>query len=98
VVRLIPGFDPYLLGWRERDLAVPASHRSEVFPGGGMLRPTLLVDGLAQGTWSAARRPGRLTITVRAFGTLGPALRRSLADEAADLGRFHGAAVDVTLV
>jgi hypothetical protein len=88
VVRLIPGFDPYLLGWRSRDLAVPRNAQRQVFPGGGMLRSTVLVDGLAAGTWAVRRGRGRLAVKVQPFSRLGPVVRGSLAVEAADVGRF----------
>jgi hypothetical protein len=51
--RLLPPFDPYLLGWKDRSFAVPEPLVKRVYPGGGMLRATATVDGLAVGTWSA---------------------------------------------
>ena len=47
--RLLGPFDPYLLGWKDRAFAVPARHAKRVHPGGGMLRATATVDGLAVG-------------------------------------------------
>ncbi|MER6948666.1 winged helix DNA-binding domain-containing protein [Nonomuraea sp. NPDC000554] len=83
VVRLAPAFDEYLLGWRSRDPIVPAGHARAVFPGGGILRPVLLVDGQVAGVW--ARRGGDVTVTP--FGDLPPGL---LDDELADVRRFLG--------
>lgn len=51
-VRLLPAYDGYLLGYRDRALSVPAPYERRVWPGGGVLRPTALVDGLAVGTWT----------------------------------------------
>jgi uncharacterized protein YcaQ len=51
--RLLPAFDPYLLGWKDRSFAVPKQHAKRVHPGGGILRATATVDGLAVGTWTA---------------------------------------------
>ena len=51
--RLLPAFDPYLLGWKDRSFAVPAELKRRVFPGGGMLRAVTLQDGLVTGTWTA---------------------------------------------
>lgn len=50
--RLLPAFDPYLLGWKDRSFAVPPALLKRVYPGGGMLRATATVDGVAVGTWS----------------------------------------------
>ncbi|MFE3449546.1 winged helix DNA-binding domain-containing protein [Nonomuraea sp. NPDC059194] len=51
-VRLAPAFDEYLLGWADRDLILDPRHRRAVFPGGGILRPVMLADGVIEGTWS----------------------------------------------
>jgi hypothetical protein len=51
VVRLLPAFDTYLLGYRSRDLAVPAEHVARVWPGGGIIRPAVAENGLVVGTW-----------------------------------------------
>ena len=55
--RLLPAFDPYLLGWKDRSFAVPASLTRSVHPGGGMLRAVTTDDGLVTGTWSLADPP-----------------------------------------
>ncbi len=58
-VRLLPSYDTYMLGYRRRDLAVAAPHASRVHPGGGQIKPTLVVDGRAVGVWQGTRRRGR---------------------------------------
>ncbi|WP_101784757.1 winged helix DNA-binding domain-containing protein [Nonomuraea indica] len=81
LVRLLPAFDEYLLGWRSRDPVVPAGHARTVFPGGGILRPVVLVDGMVAGVW--ARRGA--DVTVSPFGEIaaGP-----LAAEVEDVRSF----------
>jgi hypothetical protein len=49
--RLLPAFDPYLLGWNDRSFAVPPELAKAVHPGGGMVRATATVDGIAVGDW-----------------------------------------------
>jgi len=88
--RLLPAFDPYLLGWKDRRFAVPAAHAKRVYPGGGMLRAVATADGRAVGTWSARRRDGRLAVAVEPFGRIPAAVRAALAAEAADVARFEG--------
>jgi len=88
--RLLPAFDPYLLGWKDRGFAVPARHARRVHPGGGMLRAVATADGRAVGTWSARRRDGRLAVEVEAFGRIPAAVRTALDAEAADVARFEG--------
>jgi hypothetical protein len=58
--RLLPAFDPYLLGWRDRAFAVAPAFAKRVYPGGGMVRAVAAIDGLAAGTWTAPR--GRIAV------------------------------------
>lgn len=93
-VRLVPGYDPYLLGYRGREFAVAPEHARRVHPGGGLLRPTLLVAGRALGTWRSARRD-HLEVTVEPFDALPPEVEPEIVTEAADVARFLGAAADL---
>ena len=51
LVRLLPSFDEWLLGWRSREFTLPPEHAAEVFPGGGWLHPVVVHDGRVAGTW-----------------------------------------------
>ena len=82
--RLLAAFDPYLLGWKDRGFAVPARYTKRVHPGGGMLRATAMVDGLAVGTWSAPRGHVRL----EPFGRLPADARAALEADADDVEQF----------
>jgi hypothetical protein len=86
--RLLPAFDPYMLGWKDRSFAVPAEHARRVHPGGGIVRATATIDGVAVGTWSARRRGDRVKVEVEPFAALGPGATRALRAEAADVERF----------
>ena len=81
-VRLLPAFDGILLGHRDRALIVRPEHARDVLPGGGILRPTVLVDGLVEGVW----RLERGTPAVAPFDPPGP----DVAAEVADVERFRG--------
>jgi hypothetical protein len=82
--RLLPAFDPYLLGWKDRTFAVDPEHARRVHPGGGMLRATALADGRVVGTWTAPR--GRVEID--AFAPLPPAVAAALRREAERVAQF----------
>jgi Winged helix DNA-binding domain len=87
-VRLLPHFDAYLLGWRSRELVLPARFARRVQAGGGWIHPAVLVDGRVVGTWRQRRARDRLVVEVEPFEPLDPAIRPGLEAEAADLGRF----------
>lgn len=88
--RLLPAFDPYLLGWKDRSFCVAASHARRVHPGGGILRAVATADGLAVATWGARRRGERLKVEIEPFAPLAPSLDRALKTEAAGVARFEG--------
>jgi hypothetical protein len=90
VVRLLPGFDTYLLGYKKRDLAVPPQHAKRINAGGGLLNPVLLVDGRAMGTWKTKQQKHRLDVLLQPFNQLPPDLQPGLQAEITDLGRFLG--------
>lgn len=87
-VRLLPAFDSYLLGYRDRDPMLDPEHRSQVWPGGGWLHPTVVHNGRVVGTWrlDAARK----AVTVAAFDRFTPGVGRAVAAEVDDIGRFLG--------
>lgn len=87
-VRLLPSFDPFLLGHRDRDHLVDRSHYNQVYKDQGWLAPVVLVDGRVAGTWSYQRRPGKLGVDVKMFHTFNKETRTEAKEEAHDLSRF----------
>jgi Winged helix DNA-binding domain len=88
IVRLLGSFDPYLLGYRGRDLAVAPEHARRILPGGGVLRPTAIVDGRAVAVWRQQKRGNRLHISLEPFEELDAEIARRLEADAQDLARF----------
>jgi hypothetical protein len=82
--RLLPAFDPYLLGWRDRSFAVDPAHARRVHPGGGIVRATAIADGQAVATWTAARG----SVALDPFAPLPRTLTAALHREAEDVARF----------
>jgi winged helix DNA-binding protein len=95
IVHLLPAFDTYLLGYRDRRLSVAPEHARHIHPGGGILHPTLLVDGRAQGVWRSARKRDRLEVVVAPFADLPAPVQAGLEAAAAALGHFLSLPVDL---
>jgi hypothetical protein len=89
-VRLLPSYDPYLLGWKDRGFVVADRHKRDLHPGGGVLRATVLVDGEAVGTWSHRRSGANIEINVKAFAPFSAQVEELLEREAVDVARFEG--------
>lgn len=89
--RLLPRFDPFMMGWKRRAFAVPEDHAHNVWPGGGIIRATATSDGGAVvGTWSAQRKGKRLAVIVDPFEDLDPAVAAALHAEADAVAAFQG--------
>ena len=85
VVRLLPGFDPYVVGaLRQLDRLLPAAGlRSAVSRTSGWISPVLLDGGRVAGTWTQDLTGGRLAVTVTRFGRLRPGIEEAAEAEAA---------------
>ena len=91
IVRLLPRFDTYLLGYKKRDLSVPLQHAKRVNAGGGMIHATVMVDGRIVGTWkSSIHKQNQLDIVVEPFDQRASEVQAALEAEVADLARFLG--------
>jgi hypothetical protein len=87
--RLLPVFDAYLLGWKDRSFAVSDEHVPKVYAG-GLIGPAATVDGRVVGTWRAVRRSDRLALDVEPFAPLPARTESALRREREDMARFEG--------
>lgn len=96
-VRLLPAFDPYVLG-ASRDVAsfLPGAFRDRVYRPQGWISPVLLVDGRMDGVWRHEQKGGRLTVRIEPFVDLPAWARRAAEAEAERLAAFLGGALDLT--
>jgi winged helix DNA-binding protein len=88
--RLLPAFDEFLLGWKDRDAVVAAPHRSRVNRGGGWLHPVAIADGRVIATWRIARSGTTARLDLEPFVRLTPSVVRELRREAKEVGAFLG--------
>jgi uncharacterized protein YcaQ len=88
LVRLLPYFDTFLLGHREREHLVAMQHRPAVFRPQGWIAAVVLVDGRIAGVWEHARVRNRLNVNVTKFGPISRRIAAGIREEARDLGRF----------
>lgn len=95
LVRLLPNFDEYFLGWKDRGFSVEPERWKLINQGGGWLHPVVLSDGRAAGLWKAERSPKEYRIKLEAFTHLAASVRRKVDTEAARIGSFLELPVDV---
>jgi winged helix DNA-binding protein len=95
-VRLLPEYDVYVMGFREREHLVPdhvkeqvAQHGRGRYEGPAGVR-FLLVDGVAAGLWERKKRSKRIELSVTPAAKLTRAQRSELEREAERIGSFYG--------
>jgi len=67
-VHLLPAFDEYLLGYRDRTAVLAQEDASKIGPGGnGVFRPTIVVDGRVVGTWRRRLKKNAIDLTLDSF-------------------------------
>ena len=67
-VHLLPGFDEYLLGYKDRRDVLAPERAPKVAPGGnGIFFPIVVVDGQVAGTWKRAFKKNALNLTLSLF-------------------------------
>ncbi len=91
LIRLLPYFDSFLLGHKEREHLVSMKHRPKVYRAQGWIAPVVLVDGRATAVWAHTRQGNRLSVKVSKFESISRRITAGIWEEARDLGRFLGA-------
>ena len=88
---LLPGFDEYMLGYKNRDAALSPQFADRICPGGnGMFLATVVVDGQVQGTWKKVLRKGLVKISVSAFRSFTGKEREAVELAAQNYGEYLG--------
>jgi hypothetical protein len=102
-VRLLPEYDVYVMGSREREHLVPNPVREQVaahgrgrYEGPAGVR-FLLIDGVTAGLWERKKRGKRIELTISPAGKLTRAQRVELDVEAERVGTFLGLELVLTV-
>jgi hypothetical protein len=89
--RVLPGFDEFVLGYRDRTAQLDADHERLVVPGGnGVFANTLVLDGRVVGTWKRRELARTVDIIATPFHRITAPDRRRLAASLEEFGRFVG--------
>jgi len=76
-VYLLPGFDEYLLGYKDRSDVLATEHAGKVAPGGnGVFFPIIIVGGQVVGTWKRTVKKDAVAVTLTPFTDLAVSFER----------------------
>ena len=89
-INLLPGFDEYLLGYKDRSAVLAEEHAPKVVPGrNGVFRPIIVVGGRVVGTWKRKLKKNAIDITLNPFTRLGD-LQQGAIEVAKSYSEFVG--------
>lgn len=70
-LHLLPGFDEYLLGYRDREAVLRKEHASNIVPGGnGVFKPMIVHSGQVVGSWKRTLKKNAIEIVLEPFTEL----------------------------
>jgi hypothetical protein len=85
-VVLLPGFDEFVLGYRDRTTILAPEFADRIVPGNnGMFRPTVVLGGQVVGTWQWTGRGAKRTLTATPFTSFPDAVSERILERAAEL-------------
>jgi hypothetical protein len=94
---LLPAFDEYVIAYRDRAAVLDGRYSKRLNAGGGMISPTLVIDGRIVGIW---RRTGQSVVSIEAevFEPLSAGERLAVTEAARRYGRFLNRSVRLDVV
>ena len=90
-VYLLPGFDEYMLGYKDCGAAFDPEHEARIVSGSnGVFMPTLVIDGQVVGIWKRTLKKGEIVISLSPFTPLSQPEKDAVATAADRYGAFLG--------
>jgi hypothetical protein len=87
-ILLLPGFDEYLVSYRDRSASVPEAYVEAWSKSKAMFSPSILLRGQVAGLWKRTIKKNSVLITADRFRELTAGEERSLQEAANEYGRF----------
>jgi hypothetical protein len=93
---LLPGFDEYLLGYKDRSAVLDPQHTQKVVPvGNGRFLPTIILDGRVAGTWQRTIGKREVSLKLDPFKRLTGIQKQAIGVAAGRYGQFLGLSVEL---
>lgn len=89
-VCLLPKFDPYLLGHKDRARIVNSEYMKLVYHPAGDITACLLLNGRISGTWNYKKTSKKLVITITPFCKLSKDILKLIDHSVKNMGFFFG--------
>jgi hypothetical protein len=89
-IALLPPFDEFLIGYRDRGASLDPAYAGRVVPGGnGIFNPIVVTGGRVTGTWRRTLKKDNVTLSFSPFTEWSAAEREAIAAAAECYGGFQ---------
>jgi hypothetical protein len=92
----MPAFDEYMIGYKERSDVLDLKYK-ELANAGGMLSPTIVVEGKVTGIWRRTIKNNKVMVEIFPFKSLNKKQYNNIIIAAEQYGRFINKAVNLKL-
>jgi hypothetical protein len=95
-VHLLPAFDQYLLGYRDRSAVLDPAWATRIVPGSnGVFKPIIVINGRLMGTWKRTLCKTKVMVTFDPFTPLSSTQMEAAIGAAERYGRFLKLPVEI---
>ncbi len=94
---LIPAFDEYIVGYRDRSSLFLDGRHADVIHRNGVFLPAIVINGEVVGTWKARSKPKGTVIEAKLFRKLEGWEKEELDEAASEYGNFFGNGATIAL-
>jgi hypothetical protein len=85
---LLPAFDEFLIGYRDRSAALSAENLGKAVSNNGLFRPVVMIDGQIKGTWKSAADRNDVIVETSLFKRSGRVMSDTITIASAHYGDF----------
>ncbi len=96
---LLPGFDEYILGYKDRSAMLAPEYANRIIPGGnGVFQATIVSNGQVIGIWKRTTKTKGTLVRLETFETLSKTERIAVTQQAKRYETFLQSPVEITYV
>lgn len=96
-VLLVPAYDTYLLGYQNRELILSPNAEKDVYRGGGLLRPAIVINGYIVGSWEIKHYQRRIEVRINVLPEIVEPVQKEINLEVQKMGKFFGMPAELIL-
>jgi len=93
-VQLLPAFDEFLIGYRDRSASIGQIHNIKAISNNGIFRPILVIKGKVVGIWKRNIKKDRLLLEIESFIKINKSIKVEINKAAKRIEHFLGKEVE----